>query len=358
MDEQTAPTPYLENIGFFLTYKCQVACPHCLVQSGPHRTEVMTEDNVLDWIAQAAEYGGRLKSINFTGGEPFFDIRLFRKICRFTMSKGLFPTSVTNAHWASTYDRAVEVLESFPELLFLQISADEYHQKCIPLERVKNAVLAAQKLKLVCTVVICTDHEDSLEYKKIITPLLEIMDPKHITTITTFPSGRASQLADSMQYSMTDIPPTGACGGAATPVIFPDGRVVPCMGPIFNLRENHPLLLGNLFQSTLKEILDSMETHPILHFLRTWGPSKIYDLLKERGYGAQLQDTFVKGNICILCKNLMVNPSLKAGLLELFRDKDLVEAVACGRAHYLKETEMMERLGLSEGLEQAGDSCL
>jgi MoaA/NifB/PqqE/SkfB family radical SAM enzyme len=96
MNEGMTEIPYLENIGIFLTYKCQVACPHCVVQAGPNRTEVMEEERLRDWISQAAEYGGRMRSINFTGGEPFYDLRLFRAMCRFTVSKGLFPTSVTN----------------------------------------------------------------------------------------------------------------------------------------------------------------------------------------------------------------------------------------------------------------------
>ena len=346
MEEKITEIPYLQNIGFFLTYKCQVACPHCLVKAGPHRTEAMQEKDVLDWISQAAAYGDQVRSINFTGGEPFFDLSLFRKICSFSISKGLFPTSVTNAYWAETYERAVEVLESLPDLLFLQISADEHHQRCIPFERVENAVLAAQKLKLVCSVVVCTDNEESPGYKNIINQLLEIMDRKQINTVITFPFGRASLLTDRMLYHMTDTPPSGACGGAATPVIFPDGRVVSCMGPIFDIPGTHPLMLGNLFHTSLKEILDSTETNPVLHFIRTWGPSKIYTLMKERGYGPHFQDTFVEGDICILCRNLIINPLLRAGLLELFSDKDLVEAVAYGREYYLKEPEMVTRLGI------------
>lgn len=346
MDEKKTEVQYLENIGFFLTFKCQVACSHCLVKAGPHRTEFMKESDLFDWISQAAAYGGRVKSINLTGGEPFFDLPLLRKICRFSMSKGLFPTSVTNAWWAKTYNKAIDVLESVPELLFLQISADEHHQKCIPIERVLNAVLAARKLKLVHSVAVCTDNEESPGYKKIIDSLLEIMDREQINTIITLPAGRASLLEYEMNYHMTDIPPEGVCAGAATPVIFPDGRVVSCIGPIFDIKEDHPLLLGNLFQKSLREILDSTETNPVLHFIRTWGPAKIYSMLKEKGYGPHLQTTFVKDNICILCRNLVVNPILRAGIMELFKDKELVEAVAYGRDHYLKEPEMLKRLGL------------
>jgi hypothetical protein len=250
------------------------------------------------------------------------------------------------AYWAETYDRAVEILESVPELLFLQISADEHHQARIPFNRVKNAVRAAQKLKLVYQVAICTDNEESPGCKKIVNPLLEIMEKEQITTVITLPYGRASLLKGKMAYRMTDIPPAGACGARLRRDISGQ-QVVSCIGPIIDITEKHPLLLGNLHDTSLKEILDTTETNAVLHFIRTWGPSKIYELLKEQGCEARLPDTFVEGNICILCRDLMADPTLRKGIVNLFEDNDLVEAVAYGRAHYLKEPEMAQRLGIA-----------
>ncbi len=345
MDDGRPEAPYLENIGLFLTYKCQVACPHCMVKAGPHRTEAVNEDDALSWIAQAAAYRGRIKSINLTGGEPFFDLPLLRRICAFSLSKGLFPTSVTNAYWAETYDKAVEILESLPELLFLQISADEHHQNFIPFERVRNAVLAARKLDLVCAVAVCTDYEDSPGYREIVDTLSSIMDRERIRTVVTFPAGRASLLIGNAGRAATDIPPAGACASAATPVMYPDGRVLACMGPVFDLRDDHPLLLGNLFEKSLEEILDAAEMNPVLHFIRTWGPSALYAILKENGYEHDVPRTFVAGSICTLCKELMASPALRAGITGLLHDTDFIEAVAYGRSHYLNEQEMTSRIG-------------
>jgi len=38
-EAQEAETAFCENIGFLMTYRCQVACPHCIIRAGPHRTE-------------------------------------------------------------------------------------------------------------------------------------------------------------------------------------------------------------------------------------------------------------------------------------------------------------------------------
>jgi len=34
--------PFLSNIGLMLTYHCTTACPHCVVEAGPHRKEEMS----------------------------------------------------------------------------------------------------------------------------------------------------------------------------------------------------------------------------------------------------------------------------------------------------------------------------
>lgn len=40
-NEPLIELPFLCHIGLVITYKCQVACPHCLLEAGPQRTEEM-----------------------------------------------------------------------------------------------------------------------------------------------------------------------------------------------------------------------------------------------------------------------------------------------------------------------------
>lgn len=51
-----------------LTYKCTIACPHCIVEAGPHRKEEMRLDEALDWIKQAKAYrNGHIIGLALTG---------------------------------------------------------------------------------------------------------------------------------------------------------------------------------------------------------------------------------------------------------------------------------------------------
>lgn len=348
MANETEAVPYLENVGFFLTYKCEIACSHCSVKAGPHRTEVVDEREAFDWIAQIAAYGDRrIKAVNFTGGEPFFDLPALRRLVRFTASKGLFATSVTNAYWAVTPRAAVETLRSLPELLSLQISADEHHQERIPFERVRNAILAARELGLVYAVAVCTEDESSPGYRRILDQLVGIAEPARVRTFLTLPMGRALVRLGGPDG---DLPlrevPRIPCGGADTPYVFPDGRVLTCVGAL-DLEGDHPLVLGRLREEPIAQILDEAEMNLALHFLRVWGPARLSEALRFAGLERGSTAHHPLNDPCSLCRCLMSHPSIRCAVGKLAEDEELLEKLAYARLHYFDEDGMVRRLGLA-----------
>ena len=161
MLENSLEMPFLFNMGMVVTYKCQVACPHCIIEAGPHRTEEMKLEDACKWIQQIVNYGnGQIKVLSLTGGEPFYDKEKLKKITSFADANGLVVTVVTNAFWASTIERAVETLKEFPEIKMVAFSTDIYHQKCIPFEKVKNAIAAAKKCGVPFEVAVCTENKN------------------------------------------------------------------------------------------------------------------------------------------------------------------------------------------------------
>ena len=58
VDQDTLELPFLSNLGLMLTFRCTTACPHCVVEAGPHRKEEIALDRALDWIEQAREFRG------------------------------------------------------------------------------------------------------------------------------------------------------------------------------------------------------------------------------------------------------------------------------------------------------------
>jgi MoaA/NifB/PqqE/SkfB family radical SAM enzyme len=331
------------------TYKCQVACPHCVVEAGPHRTEEVALDDALDWIGQIADYeDGWIQALSLTGGEPFYNVDSLRRLSSFASERDLFVSAVTNAYWASDREQAVALLKELGGLKMLAISTDEHHQKQIPFEWVKNAIAAARLCGIPYNVVVCTESKEDAEYKRIVSDLVGVTDPATIMTVITFPVGRALKSVDASRYQRAEEPAQSACLAATAPILFPDGRVIACIGPVINLTSPHPLALGSLREQSLQEILDAAEVNPVLHAIRIWGPRKLVSLVQEAGLGEHLPDRFVKHSICHACYCLMADARIAEFLSELVTDAEFGRKVAYGRVYYLRETKMVELLGLME----------
>jgi hypothetical protein len=314
----------------------------------------MKTEDIFAWLDQAASYrNGRIRTVCFTGGEPFYDVEKLSRICLLAVSRGILPTAVTNAFWAESPRQAVETLAKLPALRVISVSTDAYHLAQIPFDRVENALAAAKELGLNYNVAVCTEDVNDQQHRELIERLERIVDRDSISTVITFPVGRAAGFVNIAKYKMTDERPKGACPSAHTPVVFPDGRVSACIGPVIDLRARHPLLLGNLREESLESILDAAEMNAVLQIVRVWGPGKLYEMIEERGFGSRLPRQFVKGSICNLCYSIMSDDGLREALADLRRDSRLAQKTAYARQYYLNETTMVE------AMESAGllDSC-
>ena len=339
--ENQRELPFLTNLGLVITYKCQIACSHCILEASPRRTEEMELTDARQWIHQASSYrNGQFKVLSLTGGEPFYNLDLLRQISDIAEKAGLLVTVVTNAFWAFTRETALDTLKSIPAVRMLAVSADAYHQAEIPIERVQHAVAAAQQLELEYSVAVCTENEQDETYLSFLRKLEAFVSRDRINTATTLPVGRGATSLKGSQYEASHVPASSACWAASTPMIFPDGRVVACIGPVISLRNSHPLLLGNAKRTPLSEILDQAQLNPILHALRVWGPSKLIDLLGQSGWADLLPNNYIKGSVCAACYSLMSDCRVIVCLNQLAQDPNFVEKVAYGRLYYLKEEEM------------------
>ncbi len=344
MSENMPEMPYLRNIGLIVTYKCQVACPHCIIEAGPDRKEETRLDDAFNWINQIANYrNGFIKVLSLTGGEPFYDIKKLAALSSFGEEKGLIVSAVTNAFWASTPQKAVDVLESLPSIKMLAISADVYHQKNIPFERVKNAVNAAEKLDVPFQIGVCTENQNDNEYKSMVEELEQIVQADKIKTAIVFPVGRALNIRDP-KYVTSDEPPVSACSAGSAPIIFPNGNILGCIGPVIDIKSAHPLLLGNLHEMSLEEILDKSEINTIYHAIRIWGPKKLISMANDAGLAKHLSSKYIKDSVCHACYSLMANKEIRRFLQSLSHEPEFRRKVAYARLYYLREKQMFELL--------------
>jgi organic radical activating enzyme len=343
MDTNPPELPFLSNVGFMLTYKCTIACPHCIVEAGPHRKEEMRLAHSLAWIEQASTYRyGHVKGLALTGGEPFYNLETLAQISAHGQALGLIVSVVTNAFWATTRPAALSVLSKLPAVRMLSISTDVYHQKSIPFDHIKNAVWAARELGRAYNIAVCTDNEEDQQYQKIIEDLEAIDEADRTRVSITFPVGRAQKRARHFSYRTASEPTVSACSMASSPVVFPNGNVIGCIGPVLTLPPTHPLFLGNLRQESLSEILDRAELNPVLHTIRIWGPHKLVSLLRQNGFDALIPKEFICNCICDVCYKLLSDERIVGALESILQNEQTRQTIAYARLYYLNETTMAE----------------
>jgi hypothetical protein len=192
-------------------------------------------------------------------------------------------------------------------------------------------------------VAVCTENREDKEYKNILEMLKEITEEDSIYTAITFPAGRALEELGYSKYQTSKEPPISACSAGSSPMVFPDGKVIACIGPVIGLQSSHPLLLGSLRENTLQEILDKAELNPVLHAIRIWGPKKLISIIEEAGLGQHLPKEYIGNSVCNACYNLMSSPRIVEFFAQLAEDTEFRQKVAYARLYYLKESEMIER---------------
>jgi organic radical activating enzyme len=339
---------FLSSIGFSITAACPIACPHCIIEAGPHKREHMSLVDAERWMRQAAAYrGGHIQSIIFTGGEPFFHRELLAELLARAESCGLVPAVITNAFWASSLAVAITTLQRLPQIKLLSVSTDAYHQRFIPLDHVQHALRAAQALGIKHNAAICFDDDSEPAYRESRRALTDVVDPTLIRTSPIIPAGRAAWRIRPDRFARTSVPPAGPCRAADFPTVFPDGRLIGCMGIVTELPPGHPLRLGHLQAQSLDHILDEAETNVALQILRVWGPGRLLAMLEEAGCGAMLPKAYLKHGSCDLCYALLSDDGLRGKVTSLTAAAE-VEETAYGLLYYLNEGTMLARMNQGE----------
>jgi len=335
--------PFLRNVGLLLTFHCQASCAHCILRAGPDRHEEVSLEDARDWIRQVVAYrNGYVYVLSLTGGEPFSNLKLLRAVMEFATENRLYISVVTNGFWAAGRDKAKQLLQSLPEICFLSISTDLYHQKYIPFNNVKNAIWAARECGIPFYVSVVTESKADPGYQRVHSELLKLADPDKVRTGITFPVGRAADIKEKLQYHLSSEPCPEVCQASSSPCVFPDGRVYGCIGPLFDLGEQQPLYLGNLRDQSVAEVFDRSETNAILHALRLWGPARLLAWLREAGLGDHLPAVFVSGSVCQACHSILSDPVVRGWLRQLEQDTEFRRKVAYGRLYHLEEPGMLE----------------
>jgi hypothetical protein len=296
-------------IGLSITTSCPIACPHCIIEAGPHRNEDIDCDAALSLLSAAALYGGGgIPVAVFTGGEPFYRLPLLDRLLSRADALGIVASVITNAFWAAEPEAAVAFLESRPPIAQLTISTDANHRRFISIDKVRNALEAARRLSIPAGVAVCLESEADFEPN--LDMLGKIDEAETIRFSFTLPAGRAARKGPAREAPRRSGDKDGreGCASLDAPLVYPDGRVFACMGMGPSAPSEHPLCLGDIAREPLEAILGRPSRFALT--MRRLGMSGLMDLI---GLGPESR-AFVasRGGYrdCALCYAMAERPDL------------------------------------------------
>jgi MoaA/NifB/PqqE/SkfB family radical SAM enzyme len=315
----------ITTLGLILGYTCNIRCRHCLWGDALNDTRRMTAEEACSYIDMAYELG-TIRLVGLSGGESFLFKPVMKKAMYHAAKTYRLPSSIsTNSSWAISVDKARSILRQYHNigLRRLQLSVDDFHQEWVPLERVKNALIAARELEikstLVCVVTTKTrtleQYLEALEVER--GPLVEAAE------VPCTPVGFGGELVapeDLHKPDSADGVPSDFCSMLNVLNILPDGSVQMCCGAPFSLEA---LRAGNAKREDLKNIVERAEWNPIFNALSAaTGPRLLAEALKQGGLDGFLRRGCYASS-CDACQHIMGN----RGIVEfLYRALDSARA--------------------------------
>jgi MoaA/NifB/PqqE/SkfB family radical SAM enzyme len=250
----------LEGLHILLTYQCTCECDHCFVWGSPWQTGTLTFAQIEQILEQAKEAG--VESIYFEGGEPFLYYAVLVQAVRKAANMGFAVGIVTNAYWANSVADAEEWLRPFAgRLADLTVSSDLFHCSESMGERPQNALVAAKWLNISTGMItIAQPNEEAQETHG------QIQDAGAVMY-----RGRAAEKL----VARATFHPWESFDRCPHEDLREPGRIH--LDPLGNLHMCQGIVIGNLFERSLKQICDAYdaETHPICGPLLEGGPAAL-----------------------------------------------------------------------------------
>lgn len=142
------------SVGFFLSYKCNASCRHCMYACTPKwSSDWVREDDLKSLLSQLAgivtpsPYGPEIVTLSdglhFTGGEPFLNFRLLSLAVEIANDYGIPSTFVeTNCYWCSDDETTAKKLSCLKSkgLKGIMISVNPFYLEYVPFERTERCV--------------------------------------------------------------------------------------------------------------------------------------------------------------------------------------------------------------------------
>jgi hypothetical protein len=296
------------EIALVLTSRCNASCTHCSTSCGPYRKEALSPDDVVRLMNQAAAIDdGKPLEFHITGGEPFLDFDLLlATVAHGTSLKGLV-TCVTNAFWARSLEETRQMLTQLRDagLRLLAISVSRFHERYVPLHRVRLALETAASIGLTTQLKGAVTASD-LEPDGALSRWKSSLQADQVAIFPVIPYLREGADLPEREYCRLPGLPTNKCPDEIV-CIDSDGVAFSCCG---QKRSTSFLALGNVGEQSLTEIHRRFKHAARQRILREQGPIAFARGAIDAGLGDLLRKSYA--GPCDLCVHIASEPQLRA----------------------------------------------
>lgn len=139
------------DIVLLATLRCTAACDNCCFGCNSRQGRTMTFGEMKGYIDKSLEaYPDSISHLDLTGGECMLLGKDVDRIFSYAKGRGLTCSMVSNAFWATDYDKAFKTLKRLKRsgLVSVSFSTGGDHNRYVPWMNVRHAAVAAAHLGL------------------------------------------------------------------------------------------------------------------------------------------------------------------------------------------------------------------
>jgi MoaA/NifB/PqqE/SkfB family radical SAM enzyme len=303
--------------------------------SGPARSKTINYDVLQSTIQQANNLS--FKAIAFTGGEPFSRPAVLKFALSITNKFNMLASVMTNGLWAKTPIWASKTLKEIGPIWHLGISAGPQHQRFVPIDNVKNAIIAASDLGISCSIRLSYTKNSLQEERNLLSDLSEVRSLFSFERQPIQPFGRGAKEIPREELS-SEHTTNSPCLSADVHAVDSDGNITACCGASIGVSKNNRLNLGDIKTNSLEQIIEKSKQNSILHAMRVWGPGRLLEIINEYSNNiGQILPDIKTNHICELCISLTTIEEYKLIIDDLANNPDFLRKLALSRMLELGE---------------------